>query len=494
MLNRATIVLVFLLCGAMSVFAAGGQGESSQTGDEIVKLKMLAGTDKFDPETDYTRLRIKELIGYDIIPEMGNEDDKVNLIVSSGQEYDMIRMANRNLLASFVENEAIHDLTEEIQEHGEYLLKYLPQEIWDMVSNDGRIYAIPTDSNRLIDWGTTIRVDWLEKLGLNFPENPTELREVLMLFKNENPDGIASDKVIPLTIPGANTSDMNFNGVAQAFGIGRSPVSWIVKDGKIVNSVELPGTKEYLTYMNDLYANQLLDIDFPANNRQTLETKVGSGVVGAAYGSVWWTAGPVTLRKANPDAKMEYLPPLLDSEGNRRMERGDGLKNFYIVPKSSRKAEEVVKFANDFMNPAYYKDIILGEEGVHHELRDGKYWPIFPAFNDLNKGRWFYPANATEIYFPIFHARAHKEAQMGSQYDMLQEFLEYAYGDIYRLTPILPEITEYGQPLQAFAVENMMRMVIDEGALSDFDNFVAEWKRRGGDELTQALNDWYSSR
>ncbi len=135
--SALTLVIVVLVAGPS--FAAGA-GESTRIdGDEIVDIKFLGNEDPFDPLTDPTRLRIKEMLGVNIIPEMGaQEDDKVSLIVSSGQEYDMIKSSNRNMLASFIANGAVHDLTDAIQKHGEYLTRFIPQEVWDMVSSNGR--------------------------------------------------------------------------------------------------------------------------------------------------------------------------------------------------------------------------------------------------------------------------------------------------------------------------------------------------------------------
>ena len=60
--------------------------------EDVVDLVYLSSTDNFDPETDYTRQLIREELGVNIIPEMGIEDEKLNLILMSGQEYDAIKM------------------------------------------------------------------------------------------------------------------------------------------------------------------------------------------------------------------------------------------------------------------------------------------------------------------------------------------------------------------------------------------------------------------
>ncbi len=486
------LLVVFLLSGF--VFAGGTQESTSVDDNGIVDIKFLSFLDKFDPLEDPTRIRIKEILGVNIIPEMGNDDSKLNLIVSSGQEYDMIMSSNRDLLANFIANDAVHDLTDAVKEHGEYLTKFIPQEVWDMVSSNGRIYALPTEVEGILDFGLHIRKDWLENLGLEMPATVDEFYDVLVAFKSKDPGGVGADRVIPFTAGGARILDLGINGLTQAFGIGRSPADFVERDGRLISGLELPESKEYISFLNKLYQEGLLDADFPAKKPSDLDKPIGSGVAGVAYSAVWWQNGVKAVQAENSDAEIVFIPPFKDPDGKQRIERQGGLKFFHFVPKSSSKVEEVVKYANAFLDPANYTKLILGEEGVHHKIVDGAYYPILPAFNELNKGRWFYPANAAQVYAPLFAARAHKVEPMGSMFDDLNSYSSYAYQQITDFAPNLPEIEEFGNTLKVFIDENLMRMVIDKDALSDYDDFVAEWKALGGDELTAAYNNWYKSR
>ena len=112
------------------------QPESSDKGQtdeqKIVSLNYLSYQDKFDPQTDYTRERIKELLHFDIVPTMGTEDDKVNLILSSGQEYDIINLRGkqRNLLGAYIKNGAIQPLNDAIDKYGPNLKKAFSQPVF----------------------------------------------------------------------------------------------------------------------------------------------------------------------------------------------------------------------------------------------------------------------------------------------------------------------------------------------------------------------------
>lgn len=486
-----TFVVILVIGGFLSATGTSEVAPADTGGQKLVTLKLLGGQDSFDPETDYTRTVIRDLLGYDIIPEMGATSDKINLVLSSGQEYDMIFSGDRNLLANLIANKAVQDLTDPVNEYGPNLLKYIPANVWAMVTSEGRYWALPEEAEGILDNGIIIRTDWLDELGMEMPSTVDEFYAMLKAFKEKDPAGVGRDTVIPLSFAGMG-SDLGFNGFAQAFGIGRNLSEFVEDDGKLLAGLTLPGGKEYVRFLNRLYTEGLLDADFPATNGQALQTKIGSGNLGAAYGSVWQTAGCQAVLKEIPGSGFAYMPPTLGKNGERRISALGGIKEFTIVPNSSKKADEVVKFCNAFLDERYYKTIILGEEGVHHKVVEGKYYPVFPAFNDLNKGRWFYPVNAASLYLPLFAARAHKEERMGRQYDELNEFRDMSYIPPERFAPILAEQIEYGQKLTNFVNENIVKMVVDTAELEKYDAFVNEWNARGGEALTAAYNKWYA--
>ncbi|HJA31697.1 MAG TPA: extracellular solute-binding protein [Candidatus Eisenbergiella pullicola] len=465
--------------------------ESESQDTDVVSLKYLHVSESFDPETDYTRELIRELLNVDIIPEMGNEDDKVNLILSSGQDYDMIKLTNRNLLISYVQNDVIWPLDEYIDQYPD-LKNAFTEDEWATVTFDGKIYAIPETNTDDVEWGFAIRKDWLDALGEEMPSTPDDLYRVLKRFKEEDPGNVGTENVIPLTMEG----DVKFNGLAQAFGLGESIDSYIEKDGALVPGVEQEGARELVTFLNRLYAEGLLDADYPSNTNETMISKVAAGYAGACRMTPWESAALRTLRENVPDSNLTFLEPFAAEDGSRSIANRSGLKGFLIVPKASDKVAEVVKYCNDFLAEENYTKLIVGEEGVSYTIEDGKYMPILPEFDKFNKGRWFYPTNVGERYTPLFSARAHKEVEMGELWDDINAKCgEYSYDPIMNYAPTMDSETEaLKQSLSEWTKEKVIKMIIDPAELENFDSFVAEWKERGGDQLTQAYNEWYQNR
>lgn len=76
--------------------------------------------------------------------------------------------------------------------------------------------------------------------------------------------------------------------------------------------------------------------------------------------------------------------------------------------------------------------------------------------------------------------------------DITAKCMPFNYNRLNNILPILPEAEKYESKLSALAEEKMMKMILDQGELDKFDEFVAQWKAEGGDELTNAYNAWYA--
>lgn len=73
--------------------------------------------------------------------------------------------------------------------------------VWNQYSRDGKKMGIPVlDYAYNHDYILWIRQDWLDKLKLKAPTTIDEMEKVMDAFKNQNPDGLAPDKVTPLSI------------------------------------------------------------------------------------------------------------------------------------------------------------------------------------------------------------------------------------------------------------------------------------------------------
>lgn len=150
----------------------------------------------------------------------------------------------------------LEDLIEEHAPNFKKLLEENPEIRASITAPDGHIYALPgidqnTTSKTPIMW---LNGKWLEALGADKPETMDEFYELLKAFKEQNPGNI--EEVIPLTA--ANAGELRL-GLLANFGLVQQDGIYVDDNGKVQLAWNQPEFKEYLTFMNRLYSEQLLD-------------------------------------------------------------------------------------------------------------------------------------------------------------------------------------------------------------------------------------------
>lgn len=121
--------------------------------------------------------------------------DKLKLACASGEVPEVFDLDGTNL-PLYASQGVLYDLTDMVK--SSELYEKVDPEIWESVSIDGKIYAIPRDMPGATV--TYVRGDWLQRLGMDAPTNYDEFIEMLRRFKAEIPE---CD--IALTAPGVKS-------------------------------------------------------------------------------------------------------------------------------------------------------------------------------------------------------------------------------------------------------------------------------------------------
>ena len=257
----------------------------------------------------------------------------------------------------------------------------LPQDVKDriyqnLVEADGHMYNLPKhDVNwwNTSPWRPFINVDWLEKLGLEVPTTTEELKEVLIAFRDQDPNGNGIQDEIPLTgnferdsygrnvIYGLINCFTFFNGFDENVGLA------VADDGKTIYA---PWTtdewRQALAYMADLYAEGLLTSEVFTNTDEAIKATLNNdpNIVGMIYTG---TLGGWTDRATNPNmGQMDLIKPVSGRADGRSfscMNTGKVYTMGGIV--NGPNVEFAVKFFDMFMNWTTIEVSEYGEEGVH---------------------------------------------------------------------------------------------------------------------------------
>ncbi len=151
-----------------------------------------------------------------------------------------------------------------------------------LTASDGHIYQL----GFLISQGVNtnghffINKTWLDRIGLKVPETVDELTEVLRRFRKEDFNGNGIQDEIPLEF----TFDDNTTGIYNLFSFFGLPMNenyvYVDQTGKVHFAPEEESFFETLSWLHQLYLEELLDIDFISQGSAIWAEKVNEGNTG----------------------------------------------------------------------------------------------------------------------------------------------------------------------------------------------------------------------
>ena len=215
-----------------------------------------------------------------IQPAAGQEQQTLALYSASGELPDIVEYNWYNYTGgpSKALDEGLIIPLNEMMDNGDMpnLKKYLDEnpDIDRSIKTDDRLYYvfpfIRGSEKLLVSTGPIIRKDWLDDLGLDFPQTIEDMENILTKFKEEK--GASA----PLSTQYLNHIIVFAGGYSNFY----------VKDGTTVCYGPLDKSyKEAVTTLHRWYEKGLLDNDFVSIDSQTLDSNMLNGKTGVTFGS-----------------------------------------------------------------------------------------------------------------------------------------------------------------------------------------------------------------
>lgn len=212
---------------------------------------------------------------------------------------------------------------------------------------DGKIYSLPArlPSRPESSIQPIINKTWLDKLGLDVPDNTEELYQVFKAFKEQDPNGNGKADEIPVSGSGDISVDLY-----NPFGITDiNANSMMVVDGEPVFYPITENYKEAIKWAHQLYAEGLIDQEVFTQDNTMLTAKQQNPDVPLVGFSNQWV----------PDAvfgkwKDQYIaiPPIAGPDGKRYQggEPGDLSlrRNQLLITTSNEHPEVSARWADQF--------------------------------------------------------------------------------------------------------------------------------------------------
>jgi putative aldouronate transport system substrate-binding protein len=476
-----------------------GQGTSPEvkqvdTKPPVVKAVINNANRKFpegmdenkNPYIQYIRDQTKIDLQLTIPPTDGYQD-RLNVIMASGELPDLLSTKDEAFFVNYVNQKALLPLNESIDKYGPNLKKFISNEAWANVTIDGNIYAIPTIAKILTGEMMYVRKDWLDKLGLKAPKTLEEYTAVIQAFTEKDPDGNGKNDTMGLILDERLGKTQPFLG---AFGVQRD--QWYDRDGQLVYSGILPEMKQAIQYLAEQFKLKRIDPEWALNKSKNSDEKIASGKVGM-YGGVWFSTRDAILTNQKNDPKAEWirLEYPVGPNGKSGTKGAKIVEGYNLVPKTSKQVDAVVKLLDFLISEEAYKTLQFGFENQVYTIKDGV---MVTNFDEHNKHIYRQSLHAL-VEPPYGDVLKERHNSLGKEFNLVNN-VEFGHKHLINtqfLGTATPAMGKFNVKLSKMEEEYFTKFIMGAIPMEDFDKFVAEWKKSGGDEITKEVNDWYKA-
>ncbi len=389
------LLLAFLMLTGIAL--AEPQPPTFPLTEEKITLKILTGLDARveDFATNACTLWLEDKTNIHLEWEVVGDMVQAKSMILAGGDYPDIFLSgyiNQNDIIKYgTQQGAFLPLNDLIEKYGYYtkqVFEQSPYLLTDTLAPDGNIYSLSqvneayhmTLRNKM--W---INKTWLDNLGLEMPTTTQEVLEVLIAFRDKDPNGNGIKDEIPLS--GIGTYSYLGSSAARSY---YSPLAFLISafipfdtnngwiqpfEGKADVSFNKPEFKEGLEFVRQLYAEGLIDPEYATQDRTTMRAKVAheeGNLIGmfAAH-----SVSAFCDMNGEQHKEYVYLEPVAGPSGLRAtanypysVDPSLSFANAFIISSTSKYPELAFQLGDFFYSQEFTMRAMQGEAGVEYRL------------------------------------------------------------------------------------------------------------------------------
>lgn len=444
-------------------------------------------------------------------------DELLNIRLAAGEVPDMFMSRNPSDLVKYVQQGILAPIPDE------YIQTYMPktlQNAWteqfpgalNLGRFEGKIYGLPAmnPGNRFRQ-PIMYNGSWLNTLGKDIPTTIDEFEAVIYAFAHDDPDGDGINNTFGLSEDGLNV-------LWGMYGMVPNQDYFAEKDGKVVFMAIEPEMVEALEIANRWYKDGVLDPEFVTGENQGGDWAISHPFINqrigmtnrANYGhyvmpGTWVEvidgeevpnlSGRVTaeMLALDPDALVVFGDPLYNKDGVQGGVRGwNALMRFYSIgaqvldtPGKMQRILELMEYtsgayhAHDDPDRLTYSQGFLGEHWEWTDQERGQFRLLEPHV-DINRFEWG----------GILWWTSGADSGARNLAEEWAESVDLHHGGIFSVFPQGNEVTaRYNANLETLRQTAYIQFITGARPLDEFDKFVAEYLRQGGQAILDSINN-----
>lgn len=450
-------------------------------------------------------------------------DTKWNVSIASGDLPDMAQVGP-TIYKTLLDGGLLSDLTDVYNNYASDYYKKINEMDNGLTikycTNGGKMVMLPQpgvqpDNTPLL----FIRKDWLKKVNMPEPKTMDELINIARAFVKNKLGGSGTYGIAISKDMNGGQSDMlgllNGYGAYGAWNCSASE-AWVQDStGKLGFGPVQPAMREALLKLQQFYKEGLFANDFALKDSGKITQDVAAGKVGIMYGVFWAPYGGMTESVKSKDAEWEVLPiPTVD--GSEPKPQGSAAPGEYtFVNKNCKNPEAAVKLINLGLEKNNGDAETFAKFGIAPDgyglwkygfaINTGAPWKNLTAYQEISEAlktgdtsKFTSPANL-DYYKNIKVALSGDKAQeptnlVFGQKGTFSVIEQYKNNNqiMVNLYQSVPTETMNSSGTIGVNLTAAIFNVIMGADIKTYDAAVTDWKKMGGDTITQEVNDWYT--
>jgi len=467
--------------------------------------------------TDLYESQLGIKVSNEFIVDSSQSAAKMNVAIASGGIPDLITV-NNSQLQQLTEAGLVADMTDALEKYGSDITKKILNAdggfMLKSATIDGKLMAIP-HSGAAID-GTLmvwIRKDWLDRLNLPEPKTVEDILHIADAFHTQDPDQNGKADTFGFDLRKDLFYDFaSLDGFLNMYNAYHS--IWLKgSDGKLVFGSIQPEMRVALQKLQEMFQAGQIDKEFAVKDMGRAAESIASGKAGMFFGTMASAIYPLQdAHMKDKDAIWQPYPIPSINGGSAKVQIPAYFNLYYAVSSKAEHPEAAVKMLNLLHNKKYV------EEDDDYFIYKGlpRYW--YPVVRgDGSKDN-------LEQHVAIVEAMKTKDTSKlkKGQLNTYNQIDSYLKGDenYWKMERIFGEggafsiVKQYdadqlyvrdefvGPPTEtqvdkgatlSTLVTSAFTKIIMGAPIEEFDKFVEDWKKLGGDKLTNEVNAWYAS-
>ena len=448
---------------------------------------------------------------------------KINVTLASGDLPDVIPVT-ASQLKQLADADMIEDMTPYFEQYASDLTRQCYSEegssVLDSATFNGKLMAIPNlDASIESAQFLWIRNDWLKKLGLQAPTTMQELLAVSNAFATKDPDGNGVNDTYGLAITnGLYAGCMGVDGFFA--GYHAYPNYWMkTADGKLAYGSVQPETKVALAALAEMYKNGEIDQEFGVKDGSKVAETIAAGKLGIDFGEQWNPLYPLN-QNYNNDPTADWIslaiPSCDDTKVSVPLQFRTSL--YFAVRKGYEHPEAVVKMVNMHLEKNWGETNDFSKYYMPAENGNTSVWkfsPVtpYPPYKNLNAFLQIEAARNTNTLDKLVGEAAVIESNVEAYlagdgsvwgwdkiygvdgvYNILKAYRDNGQLMVESFTGAPTEtMVERQATLEQMEKEAFIKIIMGAAPIDEFDTFVNNWYQLGGQDITNEVNDWYTS-